>query len=144
MLTILLPVPHRALSPNAKRVHWAAKRRYVRAHRLRALEELEKQVGSVGVIENPGMLIVLVKTKSKDNYKSGVWNVQDRDNLHGACKAYIDGLADSGLFGGGDSKLRSYPEFDLSDSTTQLSHLRVYIGELSEIMEVLKCYQQKG
>jgi hypothetical protein len=142
MIQIQLPVPHRVLSPNS-RTHWGTKLKWVREHRLLALNALKAAAPEVSAIEAPAVLFVLVKTKCPDNRLRDVWDVRDRDNFHAGCKAYLDGLADSGIFGGGDAKCRSYPEIVRSPDKRHLSHVLAYIGTIDEIMEEMKCQRTK-
>lgn len=98
-ITISLPIPDRAISPNARRgeSRWAAiaKSRMVKAHRNRArLAMLEALRG-----DNPGV---------PQGYSlAHFWETaayRDDDNADGACKAYRDGIADA--LGMDDRKFR--------------------------------------
>lgn len=85
MITLVLPIPDRVLSPNA-RVHWAVKAKAVKHARtlakLAALRVGRPMWKSVTV-----QCIVTMKTRRKF----------DRDNLLSMCKAYFDGIADAGV-----------------------------------------------
>jgi crossover junction endodeoxyribonuclease RusA len=84
-IVIDLPIPHRALHPNA-RTHWAEKARHTKRHR-----------------ENAYYAALSVKTNMRP-WKSATVLIQftfadklrrDRDGLLSHCKAYFDGIADA-------------------------------------------------
>lgn len=88
-VTITLPLPPKALSPNA-RVHWAAKHRATRAARGRAKIEALRAIGHAASPCWPtasARVTVYAKTRQR----------RDRDNLLASCKAYFDGIADAGV-----------------------------------------------
>ena len=90
-LVICLPIPARAISPNAKRGQskWAAirKSRIVKAHRERARLEMVSALAKFDLSNEWAgySLAHFFKTAA----------VRDDDNADGACKAYRDGIADA-------------------------------------------------
>lgn len=86
-LTIVLPLPNKILSPNA-RPHWAAKAKAVKAHRRDAW-----------------LLCCSTLSQNRRWTKATIqytfyWkskNKRDDDNAVAMCKAYRDGIADSGV-----------------------------------------------
>lgn len=88
-ITIILPLPARKLSPNA-RVHWAEKAKLTKAARktahLAALEALN--------LRHPPVWL-RAKMEVKAYFKT--LNFPDADNLTASMKSSIDGIADSGI-----------------------------------------------
>ena len=88
-ITIILPLPARKLSPNA-RVHWAEKAKLTRAARkvahLAALEVLNLR-------RPPGWLKARLEVKAFFKTR----NFPDPDNLTASMKSSIDGIADAGI-----------------------------------------------
>lgn len=85
MLTIVLPIPSRALSPNA-RCHWAPKSQITRMHRRRAkMATLEALNGQPAPEVAGYVLRFFFKTRQH----------RDDDNAAASCKAYRDGIADA-------------------------------------------------
>lgn len=84
---VILPWPHRNLSPNA-RVHWAVKARSVKnaRHAARVLTlqalKLRRPDWSAGVLLHW-------------NFHPKTANLPDGDNAEAACKSYRDGIADA-------------------------------------------------
>ena len=101
--TIVLPIPHKHLSPNA-RPHWRAKAKAVKGYRQGACFEthtaIECRVGDHP--PNWGSASVLVRAYFKDKRK------RDKDNIQASLKAAFDGLADAGLIDN-DSGLTHLP-----------------------------------
>jgi len=91
MFRLDLPMPSKALSPNA-RIHWAVKSRAVKAARLTAKATMEKAFQKAG-IKPPRWqkaqysVAFYCKTAAK----------RDNDNLMASLKSYRDGIADAGL-----------------------------------------------
>lgn len=91
-LTLSLPIPDRAVSPNAHRgqSRWAAimKAKAVKAHRTRAKYAFETAVESRGL-----------QGKSWGGYSLAFFfetaAFRDDDNADASCKAYRDGCADA-------------------------------------------------
>jgi len=90
-MTIVLPIPHKKLSPNG-RTHWAGKSKLTKAARTRAylgtLEALGRLYLSKG---EPGPAFhgyTLAHFFPTAAYR-------DDDNADAACKAYRDGIADA-------------------------------------------------
>jgi len=93
-ITITLPIPDRAVSPNAQRGQskWAAikKSKIVKAHRFRALVLVHNKLLNIRPIPAPSewagySLAFFFKTAA----------FRDDDNADASCKAYRDGIADS-------------------------------------------------
>ena len=88
-ITIVLPLPARKLSPNA-RTHWAEKAKLTRASRkvahLAALEALNLR-------RPPGWIKARLEVRAY--FKT--MNFPDADNLTASMKSSIDGIADSGI-----------------------------------------------
>ena len=102
--TIVLPLPHKHLSPNA-RVHWAAKSKQVKTYRDLARVMAERNL-------TIGLKRAFVKCRFffKDRRR------RDKDNLLSSMKAAFDGLADAGVVAN-DSELTYLPveiEVDIS------------------------------
>ncbi len=94
-ISIALPIPDRAISPNAKygNSKWAAiaKSQKVKAHRNRAKLIFLDEMRDRGITEIPSDSVV---GYSLDHYfKTAAF--RDDDNADGACKAYRDGIADA-------------------------------------------------
>jgi len=103
-ITIILPLPVRKLSPNA-RVHWAEKAKLVRASRkvasLAALEALNLR-------RPPGWL----KAKMEIRAFFKTMNFCDPDNFIASLKSSIDGIADSGIIANDKSLWPERPTFE--------------------------------
>ena len=88
-ITIILPIPARKLSPNA-RVHWAEKAKLTRAARkaayFAALEALNLR-------KPPGWSKARLDVKAFFKTR----NFPDPDNLTASMKSSIDGIADAGI-----------------------------------------------
>ena len=113
--TIVLPLPHKHLSPNA-RPHWRAKAKATKAARWTSnLEALEAH----GSCTPPKWksATVLIRAYFKDKRK------RDKDNIQASCKAYFDGLADAGLI----------------DNDSGLTHLpmEVYVDKANPRLELI-------
>ena len=90
-ITIILPVPDRAISPNAKRGQskWAAikKSKLVKQHRDAACVAMKAIISRVAPFFG-------ATGYSLDHYfKTAA--IRDEDNADGACKAYRDGICDA-------------------------------------------------
>ena len=84
MMTLQLPMPHPACSPNG-RAHWATKSRYTKAARSAARMLATDALNRNGAIQGPYTL-------------SWEWRgptPMDLDNAEGRCKAIRDGIADA-------------------------------------------------
>ena len=94
-ITISLPIPDRAISPNAGRGQskWAAinKSKKVKAHRQRATWVMRQAMNLLGVgFITPDQ----IAGYGLDHYfRTAAF--RDDDNADGACKAYRDGVADA-------------------------------------------------
>lgn len=82
-IAIVLPWPHKSLSPNA-RVHHMAKAREVKKHRQWA-----RWATPARLQVEADRLAVTVTFNPPSNRR------RDSDNLIASCKAYLDGIADS-------------------------------------------------
>lgn len=82
LATIILPIPSKKLSPNA-RVHWAVKAETVEAHRRLAALETFNQIGPSHRFKSYRLHFYW-----PDN------RVRDGDNGGSRCKAFLDGVAD--------------------------------------------------
>jgi Holliday junction resolvase RusA-like endonuclease len=99
-LTITLPPPNPILSPNS-RSHWATKMRQTRAHRLLAAFKTRSIIGR----EKPhGWLTARCQVTAYHT----TTRRRDGDNLLNTCKAYFDGIADTGVIAN-DSGLIHHP-----------------------------------
>lgn len=100
--TIVLPLPHKSLNPNA-RPHWRAKAKAVKGYRLSA--HLTAR-GVRGAERDSDPLwpaaTVLVRAYFKDARR------RDKDNIQASLKAAFDGLVDAGLLAD-DSGLTHLP-----------------------------------
>jgi hypothetical protein len=91
ILRLILPMPHRLLSPNA-RTHWAAKARAVKAGRELACLVATRCLKEAGIKPprwEAAFYSVSFFTETARN--------QDDDNLLGRLKATRDGFADAGI-----------------------------------------------
>jgi Holliday junction resolvase RusA-like endonuclease len=91
ILRLILPMPHRLLSPNA-RTHWAAKARAVKSARDKGKWAAQKVLHDAGLAPPKWekahyKVIFFCRTAAK----------RDNDNLMASLKSYRDGIADSGL-----------------------------------------------
>lgn len=86
MVKITLPLPSAKLSPNA-RLHWAAKAKAVKQHRLTA--KLICSATGVGFESPVRFASYHLHFFWPDNRR------RDRDNATARCKAYLDGIADA-------------------------------------------------
>ena len=115
-ITIILPLPARKLSPNA-RVHWAEKAKLTRAARKRAL------YASIEALQGrrpPGW------TKAKMEVKAffKTRNFPDPDNLTASMKSSIDGIADSGII---DNDKSLWPERPVFEKDTKNPRIEITI-----------------
>lgn len=112
MITLTLPLPPRALSPNA-RGHWAAKSRAVKAYRHRA--EMTARVN--------------VPPSRRAKWRSAevrwTWYLPDRrrrdpDNLAASCKSLWDGLRDAGILADDDRLVIHPPTLEIDRANPRL------------------------
>lgn len=96
-MTITLPLPPKALSPNA-RVHWAAKARAVRGYRARAMVMARRAGRPHGWGEATVRITWYAKTRTHP----------DPDNALASLKAGIDGITEAGVLAD-DRALRYEP-----------------------------------
>jgi crossover junction endodeoxyribonuclease RusA len=82
---ILLPWPDPRLSPNA-RTHWRAKSPVTKTARTAAWA-ITKAAGAR--VEHDGPIALAITFRAPDRRH------RDRDNAIGACKAFMDGIADA-------------------------------------------------
>lgn len=91
-LTLTLPMPPKALSPNA-RVHRLSKAAVASEYRqsiwLDALAQLQERYGAV--VPLPLRMAAVFTFVTKDNRR------RDLDNWLAACKPLLDGLVDAGI-----------------------------------------------
>jgi crossover junction endodeoxyribonuclease RusA len=87
-LCIVLPLPPRVLSPNA-RAHWATKARATKLYRQAACVEAVLVAGPPAVPWETATVLLrfFFRTRAR----------RDRDNLLASMKAAFDGLADAGV-----------------------------------------------
>lgn len=85
MITVKLPYPDKALSPNA-RVHWGRKAAAVKAARKEAYFATKAAGGTIG--DGPYAVSIMVYPRSR-----GVRG--DADGVVSCCKAALDGIADA-------------------------------------------------
>jgi len=103
-LTLVLPIPNKILSPNA-RPHWAAKSKAVKAHRFDAKWLALKRTDKDACWEKATIRYTFYwPTKAK----------RDDDNAVAMCKAYRDGIADAGVVVN-DSAFSTLPPVMLHD-----------------------------
>lgn len=115
---ILLPWPHKDLSPNA-RVHWRDRADQV-AKQRKAAYYATKAALSVSARENlmsAGKLAVRVEFFPPDR------RARDLDNLMASCKGIFDGIADA--LGVNDRHF--VPTFNLSDHRVDYGAVRVTV-----------------
>jgi hypothetical protein len=82
-LRIVLPIPAKELSPNA-RIHWAKKAPITKSHRTMAYYEACGVGGRDDRIKSYRLEFTFADRRRRD-----------RDNFSGRCKAYLDGIADA-------------------------------------------------
>lgn len=103
-LTLVLPIPNKILSPNA-RPHWAAKAKAVKAHRRDAWLLACGSIFHNSIWEKATIRYTFYwPTKAK----------RDDDNAVAMCKAYRDGIADAGVVVN-DSAFSTLPPVMLHD-----------------------------
>jgi crossover junction endodeoxyribonuclease RusA len=111
-ITIILPIPVRKLSPNA-RVHWAEKAKLVRASRktahLAAVEALNLR-------RPPGW----VKAKMEVNAFFKHNRSRDADNFMASLKSVCDGIADAGIIANDKGLWPERPTFEKDSSNPRI------------------------
>lgn len=111
-ITIILPLPARKLSPNA-RVHWAEKAKLTRASRkvahLAALEALNLR-------RPPGWLKARLEVKAF--FKT--LNFPDPGNFMASLKSSEDGIADAGIINNDKSLWPERPTFEKDASNPRV------------------------
>lgn len=109
-ITIVLPLPDKCLSPNA-RVHWAKKAKAVKFYRQRARYETRAIAGL-----NLGW--------QKATYKARFYfpdaRRRDADNAIASIKSALDGVADAGLVINDSGLWPERPEFLLDKENPRL------------------------
>ena len=111
-ITIILPLPARKLSPNA-RTHWAEKSKLVRASRKRAL------YASIEALQGrrpPGW--VKAKMEVKAFFKTR--NFPDPGNFMASLKSSEDGIADSGIINNDKALWPERPVFEKDSSNPRI------------------------
>ena len=88
-LRLTLPLPAKALSPNA-RVHWAHKARVVKEHR-----EFAWAIAMLAI--SPGRKPKWERAEAEATFYWPTRHRRDRDNAAASLKAYWDGIADAGV-----------------------------------------------
>lgn len=107
-LEIELPLPAKALSPNA-RVHWSALASAKKAARMDA------NIATQCACNNSGQeWDQLAKATMQATFYHATKANRDDDNLNASLKAYRDGIADSGLVAN-DRDITSLPPIQLID-----------------------------
>jgi crossover junction endodeoxyribonuclease RusA len=96
-MTITLPLPARALSPNA-RVHWSRKARAVKEYRLTAMLAARRRAQPVPLTAATAHVVFYVKDRRR----------RDHDNLSASLKSAWDGIVDAGILTD-DAGLRHAP-----------------------------------
>ena len=94
-ITIVLPLPNRALSPNA-RVHWAHKAKHVREYRKTAW---------AATLEAAGPQALWTKATAKVSFFFPDNRRRDADNAMASLKAAWDGMRDAGLIADDSAKV---------------------------------------
>jgi crossover junction endodeoxyribonuclease RusA len=87
-MKIVLPIPHKCLSPNA-RSHWAVTMKHKKAARAEAYYQAR-----IGLKTAPPRW---TKATVKITWYSKTARHPDADNALASCKAYWDGLQDAGV-----------------------------------------------
>lgn len=110
-ITIVLPLPDKCLSPNA-RVHWAKKAKFVKAYRERA-----KWFCAIEVFN-------LKKSWRKAKYTARFYfpnnRRRDADNAIASIKSVLDGVADAGLVVNDSGLWPERPEFHVDKENPRL------------------------
>jgi crossover junction endodeoxyribonuclease RusA len=89
-VTIVLPLPHRLLSPNA-RPHWRAKAAQTSKHRRWA------QLAVIALL-GPKVMPLWKSATARCTFYFKDKRRRDRSNLAASVKAYEDGITDAGLW----------------------------------------------
>lgn len=92
-MRIVLPLPHKSLSPNA-RVHWAAKARVVKQTRFDACLCVSLWMKTWGWKDAPRWKAATVRCRFYFRTKAR----RDSDNCAASCKAIWDGFTDAGVW----------------------------------------------
>jgi crossover junction endodeoxyribonuclease RusA len=115
-VTIILPLPPKALHPNA-RPHWRTKAKHTREYRSEAVLGVRTSVWG-NLRPKWGAAICQAIFYVKDARK------RDRDNLLASLKSAFDGLADAGLIAD-DSGLTHLPVMVMVDKANPRVELHV-------------------
>lgn len=93
MLTAVMGIPPRELSPNA-RVHWAAKARATKRYRYESFVEWKKAIMHAG-----GWTPIPVELRVEYTHfrRADGYLPMDEENAIAAIKAAIDGMVDAGI-----------------------------------------------
>ena len=109
-ITIVLPLPDKCLSPNA-RVHWAKKAKVVKSYRWEAQWKVRAKVASRPLWE-------------KASYKARFYfpdnRRRDADNAIASIKSVLDGVADAGLVVNDSGLWPERPEFHVDKENPRL------------------------
>ena len=108
-LTFQLPIPAKALSPNA-RLHWAVKSKAVKESRRTACIEALRVLGDAGM---PAPY--WAKAKMRVVVFTATARRPDPGNLMASLKAYEDGFADAGVILNDRNLWPERPEFRKSE-----------------------------
>lgn len=115
-LTVVLPLPLRALSPNS-RVHWATKAKAVREYRgiakLIALEAIGRRIRPRWTCAKAFTRFFFADRRERD-----------RDNLLAAMKSAYDGTADAGVVANDSGLVHMPVEMDI-DGTNPRVEVRI-------------------
>lgn len=90
IITITLPLPDKALSPNA-RVHWAKKAKLTKSYRLCAAFAMIAQIQKGKALKPWKKASYIARFYFKDSRR------RDADNAIASLKSALDGVADAGL-----------------------------------------------
>lgn len=110
-ITIILPLPDKCLSPNA-RVHWAKKAKAAKSARFEACFEMKRVAGRIEL------------TWRKATYRARFYfkdaRRRDADNAIASIKSALDGVADAGLVVNDSGLWPERPEFHVDKENPRL------------------------
>lgn len=105
-ITIVLPLPDKCLSPNA-RVHWAKKAKVTKHYRQDAYDCVAIEFWKLGIKDKP----LWVKASYKVSFYFKDARRRDADNAIASLKSALDGVADAGLIINDSGLWPERPEF---------------------------------
>ncbi|CAB4165146.1 hypothetical protein UFOVP817_38 [uncultured Caudovirales phage] len=114
-ITIVLPLPDKCLSPNA-RVHWAKKAKVVKHMRVACKYLTTSAIALYGYPERPNWTRATYKARFywKNNRQ------HDSDNAIASIKSALDGVADAGLVVNDSGLWPERPEFLIDKENPRL------------------------